>query len=137
MLSGDRRRVVLLVATVVAALLVVGVAVALAKSQRDARRTLEERFVGGTGTAAALVQTIVGQAYASDAQIAERSLAGRDLRDADVRRVAPRLGGDSIVVIDASRRVTAGAPARATLAAGGDEHLRQALAGRPAISGAL
>jgi hypothetical protein len=133
----DHRRLILVCATVLAALVLAGVAVALAKSQHDARRTLEQRFASGSGTAAALVQTIVDQAYAGDRAVGEQYLSKRRLSAADLARASARTGARGIVVLDAQGRPIAAVPAAARLGAGPGEHRSQALAGRPSISGAL
>jgi signal transduction histidine kinase len=132
-----RRRATLAAATLVAALLIAGVALALAQSQRDARRTLDQRFSSGSGTAAALVQTIVDQAYANDAAMARRTLASRRLQPAALDAARSRLGASAILIADARGRVVGASPAGAQRGAGPGDHLRQALAGRPAISATL
>ena len=132
-----RRRVILVVASVVAAAAVIAAAVALADSQRNSRHTLEDRFAGGSGTAAALVETIIAQAYASDRELGEQRLAGRDLTSEDVRRAAARTGSESMVVLDAGGDRVASWPQGADVADGPAEHREQALGGQPAISGPL
>jgi signal transduction histidine kinase len=128
---------VLVCAAIVAAVVMAGVALALAASQRDARRTIQQRFGAGTGTAAALVETIMAEAYANTAQAAGRGLAAERLSETDVAGVAKRVNAQSLVVLDMQRKRIASWPSAADLGSGPDDHIRQALAGRPAISGML
>jgi signal transduction histidine kinase len=136
-LRFTHRRVVLAAVTAVGALVVVALALGLASTQRDARRTVEERFSDGSEAAAALVQTIVGQAYANDATLARGSLAGATVSAADAGKVAARTGGRGVVVLDARGRRLMSVPASAAALPVTGAHIRQALGGRPAISGAL
>ncbi|MBI5103386.1 MAG: sensor histidine kinase [Solirubrobacterales bacterium] len=132
-----RRRLVLAAVTLVAVAVVVALAVALRDAQSDARRTVEERFTYGPRTASALVGTIISQAYNGDAQLAQGALAGKRLTQADVDRAQVQQPENTIVVLDAGGRVLASSPAGRRPAVAGAPHIRQALAGRPAISGAL
>jgi hypothetical protein len=53
--SVNHRRTVLVVASLVGAIVLVALALALAKTQRDARHTVEQRFAYGSAAAASLV----------------------------------------------------------------------------------
>jgi nitrogen-specific signal transduction histidine kinase len=135
--SVSNRRVVLGVASLLGALLIVGLALALAKAQRDGRRTVEQRFAYGSAAAASLVHTIVAQAYTNDVALGGSTLGGRTLDAAMLQRAAARTGSRSLVVLDASGRPVAAYPAGARPADTAAAHVREALAGRPAISGVL
>jgi signal transduction histidine kinase len=124
-------------AAAVGAVVLVALAVGLASTQRDSRRTVEERFSDGSEAAAALVQTIVGQAYNNNATLARASLAGATISADDARTVATRTGGRAIVVLDDRGRRLVSFPASAAALPVTGPHIRQALGGRPAISGAL
>jgi signal transduction histidine kinase len=131
------RRFVLGAASLVGIIVLIVLAVTLAETQRDARQTVEQRFAYGSGTAAALVQTVVSQAYRNNAAVAQSELRAPTLSSAMVRRVAARATADSVIVLDARGQRLAAFPASATASPVTGAHLRQALAGRPAISGAL
>jgi signal transduction histidine kinase len=132
-----RRRLVLIAVGVIGALMVGSLALALAKSQRDARRTVEERFAYGANAASALVGTIVSQAYASNRTLAEETLRGSAVRPEAVRAIAERSGGGEAVVLDGRGAVLAAYPSALRPAASPAAHVRRALAGTPAISGIL
>jgi signal transduction histidine kinase len=131
------RRAVLAVATLIGVGLLVALALALAKTQRDARHTVEDRFADGSKAAASLVQTIVQQAYTSDAALGREALGGTRVTDADAAKALPRTGSAALVVLDAHGARLALAPAAASALPIKGPHVRSALAGRPAISGAL
>src|SRR4051794_646197 len=131
------RRAMLAAAAIIGAAVLVALAVALAVAQRDSRRTVEERFGDGSEAAAALVQTIVTQAYGSDAALAQRRLGARVPSTADLRAVATRTGNGNVVVLDAGGRRVAAYPATAGALPISGAPVRAALGGHPAISGAL
>jgi signal transduction histidine kinase len=131
-----RRRVVLGLLAAAGAVVIVVVALALARTQRDARTTVEERFGDGSKAAAALVQTIVAQAYTSNAAIAQARLSAPHPADADVRRAQSRLNAPILLVLDAGGTVILRRPATADIPLD-SAPVREALAGRPAISGVI
>lgn len=131
-----RRRVVLGLLALPGAVVIAGVALALASTQRDARSTVEDRFADGSKAAASLVETVVNQAFATNVAIAQARLGASRFRAADVRRAVTRLDAPALVVLDARGTVILRRPASAKVPLE-TSTVRTALAGRPSISGAL
>ncbi|QEC46399.1 HAMP domain-containing histidine kinase [Baekduia soli] len=134
---GDHRRMLLSAVSLLGLLALVGLALGLAKTQRDAKHTVEQRFLSGSETAAALVQTIVSQAYSNDIAVAQRALRAPAVSTRALQRVAAQTGNRSLMVLDGQGRPLAAVPAGAQPAAGDAPFVRQALRGRPSITGAL
>jgi signal transduction histidine kinase len=134
---AHHRRVVLACAAVVAGAVLVALGVVLAQTQRDSRRTVEKRFADGSVAAASLIQTVVGQALASDTEFATARMTARRVTTTDMAAASARLNGATLILLDGDGRRIAAFPPSARPAAGDQAHLRAALRGTPGVSGLL
>lgn len=135
--SPLNRTATLVVAGVVGLVVLAAFALALRSAQQDGRHTVEDRFADGSKAAAALVATIVSQAYTSDADLGRRLLSERTVTTAALRRAAGPSAGSAMVLLDHDGQRLAAYPAAAAAAPTTGAHVTAALAGRPALSGQI
>jgi diguanylate cyclase (GGDEF)-like protein len=129
-------RRVWLPAVAVLALLLGGIAVLLLHAEDSSRRELDERFATRAGLGASFTS-----AYVSDLQQRERAAAVRALAgpvsDAELARVSSSFGFEAAVLLDEEGRALALFPPKRGLIGASlmrYRHLRQAVAGEPAVS---
>ena len=121
-----------------ALLLLAALAVVTIGAQRESRRQLEHRFELRNALGARFAESYVGSVLREELRWAQTSLAARDVREREFRRVVDALGFQAAVLLDAEGRLLRVWPPNPAIL-GSDvgsryAHLRSALRGKPSVS---